>query len=78
MLKVTTLFLSSIVLITSFNSYKARKKVKQTSFDPTCSVMPVYVFGSPLLDKATLKLLKGKSLDIVTKNNGKRSYYVKT
>jgi predicted alpha-1,2-mannosidase len=46
-------------------------------FYPVCPVHPVYVIGSPLFDKAILKLPNGKKLEILTKNNGKEACYIK-
>ncbi len=46
-------------------------------FYPVCPGQPVYVLGSPLFDKAILKLPNGKKLEIISKNNSKKACYVR-
>jgi predicted alpha-1,2-mannosidase len=46
-------------------------------FYPVSPGIPVYVFGSPLFDKATLSLPDGKVLEIKSINNGPKAYYIK-
>ena len=46
-------------------------------FYPVCPGQPMYVIGSPLFDKAILKLPNGKKLEIISKNNSKKAFYVK-
>ena len=46
-------------------------------FYPVCPGQPMYVFGSPLFDKATIQLPNGKKLEIISNNNGADSYYIK-
>ena len=37
-----------------------------------------FVFGSPLFDKASIKLPKGKTFDIVAQNNSKQNIYIQS
>jgi len=46
-------------------------------FYPVCPGEPIYVFGSPLFDKAILKLPNGKKLEIISNNNSPKAYYIK-
>ena len=46
-------------------------------FYPVCPGEPMYVFGSPLFDKAILKLPNGKKLEIISNNNSPKAYYIK-
>ncbi|OAI43371.1 alpha-mannosidase [Verrucomicrobia bacterium SCGC AG-212-E04] len=46
-------------------------------FYPVCPGEPNYVIGSPLFDKATLKLANGKTFVIHAKENGAQRYYIK-
>lgn len=46
-------------------------------FYPVCPGEPMYVFGSPLFNKVTLKLPNNKKLEIISDNNGADSFYVK-
>lgn len=38
----------------------------------------VFVFGSPLFDKASIQLPEGKSFDIAAENNGKENVYIQS
>lgn len=38
----------------------------------------VFVFGSPLFDKASVKLTEGKTFDIVAQNNNKENIYIQS
>lgn len=46
-------------------------------FYPMNPVSGEFVFGSPIIDKATLKLANGKQLRIIAKNNSKQNIYIK-
>lgn len=43
-----------------------------------CGVNPVYDLGSPLFEKATIKLENGKRLDVIAKNNSKENVYIQS
>jgi len=45
-------------------------------FYPVCPGIPEYVIGSPLFDKATIKLENGKILEIVASNNSAENIYI--
>jgi predicted alpha-1,2-mannosidase len=45
-------------------------------FYPVCPGDPNYLIGSPLFDKATLRLAGGKSFTITAKNNGPQKPYI--
>jgi len=47
-------------------------------FYPVNPANSIYVFGSPLLDKATLKLPKGKEFTIESVNNSKENIYLQS
>lgn len=46
-------------------------------FYPVFPASSEYVFGSPLYDKATIKLPEGKSFTIVTENNSDENIYIR-
>ena len=46
-------------------------------FYPVCPGDPNYVIGSPLFEKATLKLGNGKTFTITAKGNGYQDYYIR-
>jgi predicted alpha-1,2-mannosidase len=47
-------------------------------FYPVCPGDPNYIIGSPLFDRATLKLANGKTFTITTKGNGWQEYYIRS
>ncbi len=47
-------------------------------FYPVNPVNGIYVFGSPIAEKATLQLLNGKSFTVKTKNNSKINKYIQS
>jgi putative alpha-1,2-mannosidase len=47
-------------------------------FYPVCPGDVNYVIGSPLFDRATLKLANGKTFTITTKGNGWQEYYIRS
>ena len=47
-------------------------------FYPVCPGDPNYIIGSPLFDKATLKLGNGKTFGIIAKGNGYQEYYIRS
>ncbi len=46
-------------------------------FYPVCPGQPMYVFGSPVFDKAILQLPNDKKLEIISNNNTDKAFYVK-
>ena len=44
---------------------------------PLNPISGIYVFGSPLMEKATMSLPNGKKLNIVVKNQAKKNSYIK-
>ncbi len=47
-------------------------------FYPVCPGDPNYIIGSPLFDKATLKLGNGKTFTITASGNGWQEYYIRS
>ena len=47
-------------------------------FYPVCPGDPNYIIGSPLFDKATLKLGNGKTFTIAANGNGWQEYYIRS
>jgi predicted alpha-1,2-mannosidase len=47
-------------------------------FYPVCPGDQNYIIGSPLFDRATLKLANGKTFTISTKGNGWQEYYIRS
>jgi predicted alpha-1,2-mannosidase len=47
-------------------------------FYPVCPGEASYVLGSPLFDRATMKLASGKTFTITAKNNGSQEYYIRS
>jgi putative alpha-1,2-mannosidase len=46
-------------------------------FHPVFPASSEYVFGSPIYDRATIKLPEGKSFTIETENNGIENIYIR-
>ena len=46
-------------------------------FYPVCPGDPNYIIGSPLFDRATLKLGNGKTFTITAHGNGWQEYYIR-
>ena len=47
-------------------------------FYPVCPGDQSYIIGSPLFDKATLKLANGKTFTITANGNGWQEYYIRS
>jgi predicted alpha-1,2-mannosidase len=47
-------------------------------FYPVCPGDQNYIIGSPLFDRATLKLANGKTFTVSTKGNGWQEYYIRS
>lgn len=43
---------------------------------PVCPGNPVYLFGSPVFDRGTIKLSNGKTFTITAQDNGPQEYYI--
>jgi putative alpha-1,2-mannosidase len=47
-------------------------------FYPVCPGQPIYVIGSPLFEKATIRLDNGKKFVVESINNSEKNLYIQT